>query len=191
MQHMELVELWERYRPFLSRVARERMHPRLVGRVDVTDILQDAFIDLRGARSVDDPGWTTAPTDLPPRVWFRLAVIQRLRMEFRRHLGASTRDARRETSLDEVSDRERRDAGLETPSRVLSRRETRQWVRALIERLEPLDREILELRDIHRVPNDECARRLGISKSAASNRYRRSKDRLRLMLDRCGISDAG
>jgi RNA polymerase sigma-70 factor (ECF subfamily) len=53
----------------------------------------------------------------------------------------------------------------------------------LLDRLEPMDREILSLRHFEELSNNEAADELGISKAAASKRYIRALERLRKALD--------
>jgi RNA polymerase sigma-70 factor (ECF subfamily) len=48
--------------------------------------------------------------------------------------------------------------------------------------MEPLDREILALRHFEELTNGEAAHVLGVSKTAASNRYIRALERLKEML---------
>jgi RNA polymerase sigma-70 factor (ECF subfamily) len=48
--------------------------------------------------------------------------------------------------------------------------------------MEPLDREVLALRHFEELSNAEVAQVLGLSKTAASNRYMRALGRLKEML---------
>ena len=50
--------------------------------------------------------------------------------------------------------------------------------------MEPLDREVLALRHFEQLTNAETARVLGISETAACNRYVRALERMRLILGR-------
>ena len=70
------------------------MDARLQGRVDASDVLQDAFLDA--AARLDS--YLREP-DLPAFLWLRLVVGERLTTCHRRHLGARMRDAGREVSL--------------------------------------------------------------------------------------------
>ena len=70
------------------------MDPRLQGRVDASDVLQDAFLDA--AARLD--GYLQGP-ELPAFLWLRLVVGERLAICHRRHLGAKMRDAGQEVSL--------------------------------------------------------------------------------------------
>jgi RNA polymerase sigma-70 factor (ECF subfamily) len=49
--------------------------------------------------------------------------------------------------------------------------------------MDPLDREILALRHFEMLTNSECAAALGLTKSAASNRYIRALIRIKEALE--------
>src|SRR6516162_5354705 len=86
--------LWERHRARLRPMVRLRLDRRLQGRVDPSDVLQDAFLDL-AARLPDYARDRPMPTSL----WMRLVAGQRLAQVHRQHLGAAMRDAGRDVSL--------------------------------------------------------------------------------------------
>src|SRR5215470_10546008 len=89
-----LAALFERYRGRLRQMVRLRLDPRLQGRVDPSDVIQDAYLDLsRKLREL------AVRPDLPFFLWLRLVVGERLLRVHRHHLGASMRDATREISL--------------------------------------------------------------------------------------------
>ena len=57
--------------------------------------------------------------------------------------------------------------------------------------MEPIDREILALRHFEELSNGEAAEVLGLSKTAANNRYIRALGRLRDLLEQVpGLFDA-
>jgi RNA polymerase sigma-70 factor (ECF subfamily) len=62
------------------------------------------------------------------------------------------------------------------------RAEMQARLQAVVEGLEPLDREILALRHYEELTNQEAAEELGISTAAASKRYIRALERLRGVL---------
>src|SRR5437868_9964755 len=89
-----LAVLVERHRARLERMVRLRMDRRLQGRVDPADVVQDAYLAVRGKF----PQYS-AESRLPFFLWLRLEVGQKLE-DFRRfHLGARMRDAGQEVSL--------------------------------------------------------------------------------------------
>ena len=87
--------LWECHRDRLRQMVRLRLDRRLQGRVDPSDVLQDAYLDL-AARLPDYARERPMPTYL----WLRLVTGQRLAQVHRQHRGAALRDAGREVSLD-------------------------------------------------------------------------------------------
>src|SRR6516162_5465789 len=85
-----LAALWERHRARLRLMVRLRLDRRLQGRVDPSDVLQDAYLDL-AARLPD----YARERPLPTYLWLRLVTGQRLAQVHRQHLGAAIRDAGR------------------------------------------------------------------------------------------------
>ena len=177
-----LAALFERHRPRLRRLVRLRLDRRLRGRLDASDVLQEAFIDL--VRRL--PEYGRAP-HLPFFLWLRLELGHRLAKIHRMHLGAAMRDADLEVSLfggglpaastDILADRL---AGQFTSigERAI-RAETRAKVRAALEAMEPADREVLAMRHFEELANAEAALVLQISEAASSKRYVRALRRLR------------
>src|SRR5271170_763724 len=87
-----LAELYGRHRKRLRQMVRLRLDRRLQGRVDPSDVLQEAYLDL--AEKL--PGYVQERSGLPPYLWLRLVVGERLLRVHRHHLGAAMRDAGRE-----------------------------------------------------------------------------------------------
>ena len=77
-----LAEVFEAYRGRLNRMIVLRMDPRIQGRLDAADVLQEAFIDAaRGLSSY------AAEPKIPFYLWLRLLTGQRLAKAHRTHLG--------------------------------------------------------------------------------------------------------
>jgi RNA polymerase sigma-70 factor (ECF subfamily) len=164
-----------------------RIDPRLHGRFDPSDILQDVYIDaFKGLKTyVDDPR-------LPFFLWLRGLTSHRVGRIHRDHLGRQARDASREVSLyrdggpgassaamaDEIVARDDR------PSEVAMKAERRDRLRDVLDRMGPLDREILALRHFEQLNRSEAAQVLGLSESSAAKRYFRAVGRLREAIDR-------
>jgi RNA polymerase sigma-70 factor (ECF subfamily) len=89
-----LAIIWERHRARLRQLIRLRLDRRLQGRVDPSDVLQDAFLDP-AARLPD----FARDRPMPTYLWMRLFAGQRMAHVHRQHLGAAMRDAGREVSL--------------------------------------------------------------------------------------------
>ena len=71
---------------------------------------------------------------------------------------------------------------LTSPTRAARRAEMQLKLQQMLNTMEPLDREILALRHFEELTNGEVAHVLGVSKTAASNRYIRALERLKEML---------
>ena len=83
--------LVDRHHPRLRRMVALRLDPRLRGRVDPSDVLQEAYLDA--ARRL--PDYLRDPP-LPFFLWLRQLAGTRLAKAHRHHLGTHRRDARRE-----------------------------------------------------------------------------------------------
>jgi RNA polymerase sigma-70 factor, ECF subfamily len=169
-------ELYARYRDRLKRMVRLRLSRRLQGRVDDSDVLQEAFLDV----SHRLPEYV-ADSRLPFFLWLRHLTGLKLVEIHRRHLGTQARDADREISLhrgalpeaDSVSLAAQLLGQLTTPSQAA--------VRALAN-MDPVDREVLALKHFEQLSTSEIAEVLGMSKAGAGSRYLRAIKRLREIL---------
>src|SRR5436305_8449870 len=83
------------HRERLRRMVRLRLDRRLQGRIDPSDVVQDAY--LEAAERFPEYARDTA---MPFFLWLRFLTAQRLLILHRRHLGAQRRDAGREVSID-------------------------------------------------------------------------------------------
>src|SRR3954454_12973792 len=83
-----------RSRDRLKRMVALRLDRRLQGRIDPSDVIQEACIDA-SARLAD----YARPPDMPFFLWLRFLTGQRLLRVHRQHLGAEMRDVAREVSL--------------------------------------------------------------------------------------------
>jgi RNA polymerase sigma-70 factor (ECF subfamily) len=180
-----LTELFARYRDRLRRMVQLRLDRRLQGRVDASDVLQEAYLDV--ARRAAD--YAANPT-MPFFLWLRWLTGQRLLMVHRQHLGAKMRDAGQEVSLyrgalplaSSVSLAAQLLGRMTSPSLAAVRAEMQLKLQEALNGMDPLDREVLTLRHFEELSNGEVAAVLGIQKSAASNRYIRALKRLKDVL---------
>ncbi len=123
-------------------------------------------------------------------LWLRLIVAERLLILHRHNLGTQMRDAAREVSL--------RSSGplaatthslanlllgrLTSPTQAAIRAERQLRLQEARNGMDPLDREVLALRHFEELSNSEIAAVLGLTKTAASNRYIRALKRLKAIL---------
>src|SRR5215831_10622613 len=177
-----LAILVERHRDRLERMVRLRMDRRPQGRVDAADVVQEAYLALRGKF----PQYSADPR-LPFFLWLRLEVGQKLVDLHRLHLGTKMRDAGQEVSLHRgalpqvtsLSLAEHLLGKLTTASQAAMRVELKLRVQEALNGMDAQDREVLILRHFEELSNAEAAEVLGIKPSAAVNRYVRALKRLR------------
>jgi RNA polymerase sigma-70 factor, ECF subfamily len=177
--------MFERHRDRLRRMVEIRLDSRLKARLDASDVVQEAYLEVaaRLEEYVRDP-------KLPPFLWLRLVVGERLMKLHRHHLGAQMRDAGREVSLFRGALPAASSAALAaqllgrytSPTQAILRAERILRLQEALNTLEPIDREILSLRHFEELTAAETARVLGIEESTAAKRYFRALKRLKDVL---------
>ena len=181
-----LAEIFSDYRSRLERMVEFRLDIRLRGRVDAGDVLQEAYIEI--ARRIGD---YIARPEVSFFVWVRQLTWQTLVAVHRRHLG------QKRTPNQEVRFAGRRSPDgttnsiaamimgqLTSPSNAAIREEEISQVRDAINSMDETDREVLALLHFEQLGNNEVAEVLGLSKTAASNRYVRALKRLGEIMSR-------
>lgn len=177
-----LHEIFSRHRPRLKRMVRMRLDRRLQGRIDDSDVVQEAFTEMAGR--LED--YFREP-ELPVFLWMRLVVGERILRVHREHLGAQMRDAGREVPLFRTAGPAASSAALaeqllgrqSTPSQAAVRAERADRLRDAINQLNELDREIVSLRHLEELGRAEAAAVLGITEEAAGKRYIRALKKLK------------
>ena len=180
-----LEDLFDEHRERLRRMVRLRMDQRMQGRLDDSDVIQEAFVE-----AVQRYPEYTAKPEVSPFVWLRFLTAQKLVQLQRRHLGVKARAAQREVSFSERHVPNATSAilaaqlagRLTSPSKALAREEQRQQVQQALEELEVIDREVLALRHFEQLTNLEAAEVLEIAPEAAYKRYIRALRRLKQTL---------
>ena len=180
-----LGQLLEAHRRRLRRMVRLRLDPRLQGRIDPSDVLQEAYLEAaeRLAEYLRDPR-------MPFFLWLRFLTGQKLLALRRRHLGTQARDAARELSIYQGAMPEASSACLAAqllgkrtaPLEAAIRAEMKLRLQEALNSMEPMDREVLALRHFEQFNNAETAQLLGITESGASSRYLRALKRLKDIL---------
>jgi RNA polymerase sigma-70 factor (ECF subfamily) len=176
----------QRLRDRLRRMVVLRLDARLQGRVDPSDVIQEAYLDA--TRRLGDYVGQAEP--MPFYLWMRFLVGQAVLEHHRRHLGAQARDAGREVSLYRGPMPEATSAAIvaqllgrqTSASHAAIRAERKVRLQSALNQMDPLDREILVLRHYEQLTNGEVATVLGLDKSAASKRYARALVRLKDVL---------
>jgi len=171
------------HRDRLRAMVAMRLDPRLVGRIDPSDVIQEAFLEAAQRY----PEYCRNP-NLSPYLWLRFLTMQRLLILHRRHTQSKNRDAAREVRLEDAPEisvdglaRCLADSSTSPSGRAARADEVARLQQAL-GTLEPLDREILALRHFEQLTNREAADVLGIRPGTASQRYFRAVERLREVL---------
>jgi RNA polymerase sigma-70 factor (ECF subfamily) len=162
-----------------------RLDPRLQGRLDASDVIQEAF--LTASAQVAD--YLKEPT-IPFHLWLRLVTAQKLVALHRHHLGTKARDASRQISINRGAWPAASSATLASkligrepsPSRAAREAEQHRSLQEALDRMDPLDREVVALRHFEQLTNAETAQVLGLEASAASKRYVRALQRLKEIL---------
>jgi len=188
-----LAEAFSRYQDRLERIVDLRLDPRLSGRVDAADVVQEAFIEA----SKRLPRFLENPT-VSVFVWVRGVTLDTLIHVHRRHL-AKMRDAGREVSLSlgptpQVSSISLAGwlvADLTSPSQAAMRDEVAKKVEEVLEAMDEIDREVLILRHFEQLSNDEVASIVGVKKAATSRRYIRALKRFREVMESVPGFDLG
>jgi RNA polymerase sigma-70 factor (ECF subfamily) len=177
----ELADLFVQNRERLVQMIRLRIDQRLLQRIDASDVIQESYLEC--VRRYDD--YRENPK-LPLFLWVRLQTNQKLVDLHRGHLGAQMRDVGREAALNHgaasVSSAalaEQLLGRLTTASKAAIRKETQLRVQDALSAMDAIDREVLTLRHFEMLTNEETASVLGISKTAASNRYIRALMRMK------------
>jgi RNA polymerase sigma-70 factor (ECF subfamily) len=177
--------LFLRHRDRLHRMVEMRLDSRLQARIDASDVLQDAYVEVleRLEEYLRDP-------KIPIFLWLRLVVGERLLKLHRHHLGTQMRDAGREVSLYRGALPAASSAALAaqllgkhtSPTQAVVRAERILRLQEALNTLDPLDREILSLRHFEELTAAESAEVLGIAEAAAAKRYFRALKRLKEIL---------
>jgi len=180
-----LAELFEKHRDQLRRMVELRIDARVRARLDASDVLQEAFLDV--ARDLDA---YLADPNLPPLLWMRRHVGRRLITLHRQHLGTKMRAAGLEISLYRGALPEASSAALASmllgrhtsPTEAAQRAERLLRVQEALNSLDPIDREVLALRHFEQLSRADAAQVLGITQEAGAKRYFRALKRLKDVL---------
>lgn len=178
-------ELLDRHRDSLRRMVTARLDRKLQARVDASDIVQDVMIEAnrRLADYLRDPR-------LPFHLWLRQMAKDRMIDAHRRHRLAARRSLDREQSLQRPAtvDASTLDLAAQiwdqelTPASAAVRHELEQRFQRALDELNEMDRDVVLMRHVEHLSNQEVALALGLSDSAASMRYLRAMRRLRKVL---------
>jgi RNA polymerase sigma-70 factor (ECF subfamily) len=173
-----LGQLLASYRNYLHLMADTQMGPALRSRVEPSDLVQEALLEAH--RDFGQFGGSTEPELL---AWLRRILARNL-LDQARRFQAQVRDVQRETSLDALL--EQSGSGLAalfpargpSPSSQAARRERAVLLADALERLAPAYREVIVLRNLHDLPFEEVARRMGRKAGAVRMLWARALEKL-------------
>jgi RNA polymerase sigma-70 factor (ECF subfamily) len=177
-------QLLDRHRGRLRRMVAARLDPRLLARVDPSDVVQEAL--LKAAQRLPE---YARDRPLPFYPWLRQLAWDRLVELHHQHVRARKRSVTREQADPLISDQSALllvaqlvDTGT-GPSGQLLRKELRERVRAALAALPVQDCEILMMRHVEQLKVSEIAAVLQLSESAVKMRRLRAIQKLRELLD--------
>lgn len=171
--------LLERFRSYLSLLARMQLHPALRGKIDPSGVVQQTLLEAHQA--IDQ----LRTWDEPHRMaWLRRALANNLTDEVRK-LATAARDVGRECSLE--TELEQSSARLEAwlaseesaPPEQAMRNEQLLYLAAALEHLPEDQRAAVELHHLRGLPLAEVADALDRSKGAVATLLFRGMTRLR------------
>jgi len=161
-----------KYRSRLIKIISLRIGMRLQGRVDASDVIQDAFIEA--SRTLDK--YLENP-EIPVFLWLRHLAGEKLLQANRFHLDTQKRTATREVSIDQEMPQ-----ACTSPSGVAIRNENRRRLELALNQMDRIDREVLVLRHFEHLSGRESAIVLKMSYDAVKKRYARALDKLERIL---------
>lgn len=178
-------ELLDRHRSALAAFVALHIDPRVAARLDPSDVVQDAQVDL--ARRM---GEFLARRPMPFHLWARKTAYERLLDAHRRHLHRARRAVRREERGADLSSMALARPLLArgpSPSQAAAAREFARRVSEAVAGLPAADREVLLLRHADGLPFAEVAAVLGVEPAAARKRFGRALIRLQQLLTEAGL----
>jgi RNA polymerase sigma-70 factor (ECF subfamily) len=178
-----LGRLLDRYRAYLVVLARVQIGRRLQGKVDESDMVQEAFLGAH--RDFPQFRGTTEKEFLG---WLRQILASLLANLVRHYQGTQRRDVRleRQLALELDQSSQALDRGLvaaqSSPSQQAIRREQSVLLAEALGRLPPDSRELLILRHLEGLSFPEVARRLGRTIDSVKKQWPRALASLRRLM---------
>jgi RNA polymerase sigma-70 factor (ECF subfamily) len=173
----------ERYRAYLTLLARVQIGRRLQGKVDAADLVQDVFLEAH-----KHFGQFRGTTEGELIAWLRQILAGILANLVRRYYGTQGRDVRLERELGDDLEQSSRtlDGGLvaqqSSPSQKAARREQAVLLADALQRLPPDYQQVLVLRHLEGLPFPQVADQMQRSVEATKKLWTRALDHLRRSL---------
>lgn len=175
-----LGRVFEEFRPRLEKIVVFRLDPSFRSRLDPADVLQESYFEI--ARRIHE---YAATQGIPLFIWMRQRVLQTM-IDMQRLHTREKRSVHRESRLPEPNYNQSTSLSiarmlmddLPSPSQAAMLVEEQEQLQLALESMNEIDREILAMRHFEQLTNREVAEVLGLSPTAASNRYVRAAARL-------------
>lgn len=185
-----LNEVLLKHRDRLKRMVAVRLNPKLQGRLDASDVIQDTYVEA--ARVLSD--YLENP-QLPVFLWLRHLAGEKLIQAHRRHLSAQKRDAGREQAIQggapAVTSQSlaiQLSAKITSPSNAAQKNEAKDQLALALEQMDDLDREVLTLRHFEQLSNRETADVLKMNYETVKKRYVRALEKLQKLLVKFSVA---
>ena len=142
---------------------------RMMGsREDAEDQAQEVFIKVyRGIQDLDDPATVTS--------WIYRLTVNTCLDELRKRGRSPNATTAAPSSAERDEERQVADPNVAMPEEVVLRRELRDCLEDVLQRLDPVEREVLVLRDVEDRPYQEIAETLAIGLGATKMRIHRAR----------------
>ena len=181
-----LAELFTAHRDRLETMVRIRLDPRVRARLSTSDVLQESYLEAQ--KRLEE---YVRAEPMPFYLWLRRVTALKLIELQRHHLGAQKRAAGKETPIEPLAGPGATSEAMAlsllergpTPSEALAEGEKQAALASALERMDPLDREVIALRHFERLTAPETAEVLGIKEEAAQKRYFRALKKMRAILE--------
>lgn len=176
--------LLEHHRPRLVAAVRRRLNPKLIRRLDASDVVQETQLEALRRREE-----YLQRRPMPFGLWLLKTAHQRLQRIERDHLQRAKRAIDCELPLPDGSSlalAARLASDATSQSRWLNRQEAAHRVRHALAILSETSREIILLRNFEGLSNVEASQLLEISEAAAKKRYTRAVLQLHELLHNDG-----
>lgn len=176
-----LGELLIAYRDYLLAIAEEELGSDLKVKVSPSDVIQDSFLEAQR----DFPRFSgKSPAEF--QSWLRRVLLNNVANVNRDYRQTAKRDVSREVPV-ALIDKFEKDGALiaddPSASSVVQHNEMLDAVQAAIQRLPNHYQDVIQWRNLERIPFDEIGLRLGRSPAAAQQLWVRALDALQQELD--------
>ena len=173
-----LDELLKSHRNYLRVLAASCLHHEMRGKADPSDVVQETLLKVH-----ENFGHFRGTTELEWMSWLRKILVNHL-SDFHKGFRRERRSVTREQSLENFVDRSSvmlRNLGAApgpSPSQEAQRREAAALVADAIAELEPDDRDVVILRNLHELDWNTVGERTGRSPDAARMLWARAMQRV-------------